>query len=276
MLNLDLSTYNPVQNDSQFANVPLPSAHLVVIEESELKASTKDGFSKGTNLVLELTILASSCGNEYTGQKLGLFIPYEGYDDNVIAIGMRRLSTLAHTLGVGSFLQTKEQLHGQNFIVVLDKQKEKNFADFKRILNAQGMELADSSGNFKPCELKSQPLQAELDKLLIALQGGGQAQAQTQGFAQPNQSVGSFTQPNTFEQQQTAQTAQVTQQFTPNTNFGGAVEQQPQQQQQVQQQQFQQQQQPNFGATQQQPNFGGQAQTPNWGQSVNTNNGQTA
>lgn len=75
MLNLDVSQYNPVQYDSQYANVPLPSAHLVVIEESEMKDSVKDGFTKGVNLLLEMTILASSTGNEYVGEKLPLYLP---------------------------------------------------------------------------------------------------------------------------------------------------------------------------------------------------------
>ena len=74
MLNLDLTQYNPVQSDSQYANVPFPSAHLVVIEESEFKDSVKDGYTRGTNLVYEMTILASSTGNEFVGEKLPMYI----------------------------------------------------------------------------------------------------------------------------------------------------------------------------------------------------------
>lgn len=280
MLNLDLTQYNPVQSDSQYANVPLPSAHLVVIEESEMKESVKDGFTKGTNLLLELTILASSTGTEYVGEKLSLYIPINGFDDTAIRAGMKRLSTLAYTLGIGGFIQNKEDLHGTNFIVVLEKDAKSNFPRFKRILNANGQEIADASGNFRPCELKDVALATELEKLLAILQSGGVQPAQVQ---QPNhinaiqmQASGSnsavqASAPN-FGQQQPTQNAQApnfgnqqqapVQNFTPQSNFGQGQVQQPAQEQQP--------------AQVQQPNFGGVPNAPAWGQTVNTNNGQPA
>lgn len=254
MLNLDLTQYNPVQSDSQYANVPLPSAHLVVIEESEMKESIKDGFSRGTNLVLEMTILASSTGNDFVGEKLPLYIPMNGFEDTAIKAGMKRLSTLAYTLGVGGFLQNKEDLHGINFIVVLEKDGKTNFPRFKRILNVNGQEIADASGNFRPCELKDVALSTELEKLLAMLQSGGQpAQQQAQA-------------PNFGGQAQSAPATN----FVPQTNFG---QQQPTQTIAPNAQP----QQGNFGGVPQQPNFG----TPNpnagaWGQTVNPNNGQQA
>ena len=207
MLNLDLSQYNPVQSDSQYANVPLPSAHLVVIEESEMKESVKDGFIRGTNLLLEMTILASSTGNDFVGEKLPIYIPLNGFEDTAIKAGMKRLSTLAYTLGVGGFLQNKEDLHSINFIVVLEKDsKNSNFPRFKRFLNVNGEEIADASGNFRPCELKDVALATELEKLLAILQGGGQPTQQAQLAQQP------ASQPNFGNQ-----TAQA-----PQPNFGGA------------------------------------------------------
>ena len=267
MLNLDLTQYNPVQADSQYANVPLPSAHLVVIEESEMKESVKDGFTRGTNLLLEMTILASSTGNDFVGEKLPLYIPMNGFEDTAIKAGMKRLSTLAYTLGVGGFLQNKEDLHGINFIIVLEKDsKNSNFPRFKRILNVNGEEIADASGNFRPCELKDVALATELEKLLAMLQGGGQP-------AQPQQAQSNFgavQQPaQNFGQAQAQQ--QPAQNFVPQTNFG---QQQPTQTAQAPSAQPQQ---PNFGGVPQQPNFGGQpAQQPAWGQTVNPNNGQQA
>ncbi len=263
MLNLDLTQYNPVQSDSQYANVPLPSAHLVVIEESEMKESVKDGFTRGTNLVLEMTILASSTGNDFVGEKLPLYIPMNGFEDTAIKAGMKRLSTLAYTLGVGGFLQNKEDLHGINFIVVLEKDGKTNFPRFKRFLNVNGQEIADASGNFRPCELKDVALQTELEKLLAVLQGGGQpAQQPTAPVQQPAQS---FVQqpaqqvqaPNFGGQAQSAPATN----FVPQTNFG---QQQPTQQVQA----------PSQPA--QQPNFGGVPNAPAWGQTVNPNNGQQA
>ena len=288
MLNLDLSQHNPVQSDSQYANVPLPSAHLVVIEESEMKDSVKDGFTKGVNLLLEMTILASSTGNEYVGEKLPLYIPFSGFEETAIKAGMKRLSTLAYTLGVGGFLQNKEDLHGTNFIVVLEKDSKSNFPRFKRVLNAQGMEIADASGNFKPCELKDVALATELEKLLATIGGAVQSAPQIQGGAvtqgaittgsiqgqqitdnasiMPNaQAQAQATQPN-FGNAQQAQQPQ--QQFTPQNNFGG----QPQGANFGNAQQAQA---PNFGNAQAQGGFG--AAVPNqpaWGQTVNANNGQ--
>lgn len=283
MLNLDLSQHNPVQSDSQYANVPLPSAHLVVIEESEMKDSVKDGFTKGVNLLLEMTILASSTGNEYVGEKLPLYVPISGFDETAIKAGMKRLSTLAYTLGVGGFLQNKEDLHGTNFIVVLEKDGKSNFPRFKRILNAQGMEIADASGNFKPCELKDVALATELEKLLATVGGAVQSAPQIQGGAitqgavttgsiqgqqitvnasvMPNaQAQVQATTPNFGNAQQMQQTQQ---QFTPQNNFGG----QPQG--------------ANFGnpatsqTAQAQGGFGGNVPNqPAWGQTVNQNNGQ--
>ena len=283
MLNLDVSQYNPVQYDSQYANVPLPSAHLVVIEESEMKDSVKDGFTKGVNLLLEMTILASSTGNEHVGEKLPLYLPFSGFDETAIKAGMKRLSTLAYTLGVGGFLQNKEDLHGTNFIVVLEKDGKSNFPRFKRILNAQGMEIADASGNFKPCELRDVALATELEKLLATVGGAVQSAPQIQGGAMPQGSVttGSIqaqqinanasVMPNAQAQAQATtpnfgnahQVQQNQQQFTPQNNFGG----QPQG--------------ANFcnpatsQTAQAQGGFGGSLPNqPAWGQTVNANNGQ--
>lgn len=217
MLNLDLTQYNPVQSDSQYANVPLPSAHLVVIEESEMKESVKDGFTRGTNLLLEMTILASSTGNDFVGEKLPLYIPMNGFEDTAIKAGMKRLSTLAYTLGVGGFLQNKEDLHGINFIVVLEKDGKTNFPRFKRILNVNGQEIADASGNFRPCEMKDVALATELEKLLAMLQGGGQAQSAP---------ATNFVPQTNFGQQQPTTTAQAPSAQPQQPNFGG-VPQQP-------------------------------------------------
>ena len=265
MLNLDLTQYNPVQSDSQYANVPLPSAHLVVIEESEMKESVKDGFSRGTNLLLEMTILASSTGNDFVGEKLSLYIPMNGFEDTAIKAGMKRLSTLAYTLGVGGFLQNKEDLHGINFIVVLEKDGKTNFPRFKRILNVNGQEIADASGNFRPCELKDVALATELEKLLAMLQGGGQPAQQPNFGGVPNAPAQSFVQQPAQQAQAPnfggqAQSAPATN-FVPQTNFG---QQQPTQQAQA----------PSQPA--QQPNFGGVPNAPAWGQTVNPNNGQQA
>lgn len=291
MLNLDLSQHNPVQSDSQYANVPLPSAHLVVIEESEMKDSVKDGFTKGVNLLLEMTILASSTGNEYVGEKLPLYIPISGFEETAIKAGMKRLSTLAYTLGVGGFLQNKEDLHGTNFIVVLEKDGKTNFPRFKRILNVQGMEIADASGNFKPCELKDVALATELEKLLATVGGAVQSAPQIQGGAvtagaianggivgqQINPNAGAMpnfgnaqaqaqaTTPNFGNAQQMQQPQQ---QFTPQNNFGG----QPQGENFGNAQTAQA---PNFGNAQAQGGFGGAVPNqPAWGQTVNPNNGQ--
>lgn len=289
MLNLDLSQHNPVQSDSQYANVPLPSAHLVVIEESEMKDSVKDGFTKGVNLLLEMTILASSTGNEYVGEKLPLYVPISGFDETAIKAGMKRLSTLAYTLGVGGFLQNKEDLHGTNFIVVLEKDGKTNFPRFKRILNAQGMEIADASGNFKPCELKDVALATELEKLLATVGGAVRSAPQIQGGAvtagaianggivgqQINPNAGAM--PNNAQTQAQAttpnfgnaqQVQQNQQQFTPQNNFGG----QPQGENFGNAQTAQA---PNFGNAQAQGGFGGAVPNqPAWGQTVNPNNGQ--
>lgn len=261
MLNLDLTQYNPVQSDSQYANVPLPSAHLVVIDESEMKESVKDGFTRGTNLLLEMTILASSTGNDFVGEKLPLYIPMNGFEDTAIKAGMKRLSTLAYTLGVGGFLQNKEDLHGINFIVVLEKDGKTNFPRFKRILNVNGQEIADASGNFRPCEMKDVALATELEKLLAMLQGGGQP-------AQPQQTVPNTAIVGGAINTGTINTGAVTQapqqpatNFVPQTNFG---QQQPTTTAQAP------------SAQPQQPNFGGVPQQPAWGQTVNPNNGQQA
>lgn len=277
MLNLDLTQYNPVQSDSQYANVPLPSAHLVVIEESELKESVKDGFTRGTNLLLEMTILASSTGNDFVGEKLPLYIPMNGFEDTAIKAGMKRLSTLSYTLGVGGLLQNKEDLHGIHFIVVLEKDGKTNFPRFKRILNANGQEIADASGNFRPCELKDVALATELEKLLAVLQSGGQAQQpqqspittgtiQTSGISTHSVNANSFATGATGATAQAsapnfggqAQSTPATN-FVPQTNFG---QQQPTQTAQA--------------PSAQQPNFGGVPNAPAWGQTVNPNNGQQA
>ena len=289
MLNLDLTQYNPIQSDSQYANVPLPSAHLVVIEESEMKESVKDGFSKGTNILLELTILASSTGNDFVGEKLALYIPYAGFEDTAIKAGMKRLSTLAHTLGLGSYLQTKEDLHGQNFIVVLDKQKNSNFANYRRILRADGMEIADASGNFKLCELKDIALQVELDKLIDIIQSGVAEQQQAQSNPMQGQTQQGFgQQPNMQQQHQggvmPANQNGNAQSFTP--QFGQqAVQGDTMQTNATTAQSFGGQQPPQNNAVAPQPNFGSQPQqgfgqpqnnAGAWGQAVNPNNGQQA
>ena len=289
MLNLDLSQDNPVQSDSQYANVPLPSAHLVVIEESEMKDSVKDGFTKGVNLLLEMTILASSTGNEYVGDKVPLYVPISGFDETAIKAGKKRLSTLAYTLGVGGFLRNKEDLHGTNFIVVLEKDGKTNFPRFRRILNVQGMEIADVSGNFKPCELKDVALATELEKLLATVGGAVRSAPQIQGGAvtagaianggivgqQINPNAGAM--PNNAQAQAQATTPnfgnaqqmqQPQQQFTPQNNFGG----QPQGANFGNAQTAQA---PNFGNAQAQGGFGGAVPNqPAWGQTVNPNNGQ--
>lgn len=251
MLNLDLSQHNPVQSDGAYANVPLPSAHLVVIEESEMKESVKDGYTKGTNLLLELTILASSTGSESVGDKLALYIPFSGFEETTIRAGMRRLSTLAYTLGVGGYLQNKEDLHGQAFIVVLDKQQNNNFPNFKRILRVDGTEIADASGNFRECNLRDQVLQTELEKLLATVAQGSQQQpVQQQQPVAPQQT---FTQPVA---QQPAQPS-----FVPQAGFApqAQVQQPPQA----------------VAQPAQQPNFGGAVPSqPAWGAAVNPQNGQ--
>lgn len=277
MLNLDLSQYNPVQSDSKFASVPLPSAHLVVIQESEMKESVKDGYTRGTNLFLELTILASSCGNEFVDEKLGLYIPISGFEETALRAGMKRLSTLAYTLGLGAFLQNKEDLHGQNFIVVLEKDPKNNFPIFKRVLNAQGMEIADASGNFKPCELKEVALATELEKLLAVLQGGNVGNPQMQQTAQvQTPAFGGAV-------QQTATQAPAQQSFVPNTNFAASTPNQVAAPNFGNQAQEPAQTQANTGAyaiqdnvpQQPQGNFGGAVpNAPQWGQTVNQNNGQ--
>lgn len=278
MLNLDLTQYNPVQSDSQYANVPLPSAHLVVIEESELKESVKDGFTRGTNLLLEMTILASSIGNDFVGEKLPLYIPLNGFEPTAINAGMKRLSTLSYTLGVGALVQNKEDLHGIHFIVVLEKDGKTNFPRFRRILNANGQEIADASGNFRPCELKDVALATELEKLLAILQSGGQAQQPQQspvtaGVIHASGINTSSVNASSFGAGATGATAQAsapnfgnpqqapTQSFVPQTNFG---QQQPTQTAQAP------------SAQAQQPNFGGVPNAPAWGQTVNPNNGQQA
>lgn len=277
MLNLDLSQYNPVQSDSKYANVPLPSAHLVVIQESEMKESVKDGYTRGTNLLLELTILASSCGNDFVDEKLPLYIPISGFEEPALKAGMKRLSTLAYTLGLGSYIQNKEDLHGQNFIVVLEKDAKSNFPIFKRILNANGMEIADASGNFKECELKEQSLAIELEKLLAVIGGaGGQQPANNVGTAQtaqPSNTVpaGNFAPQSNFGGQTVQQPspqqgfAQQQQNFAPQTNFGQQTQQAVDPTAGFAQQQAQ---------TAQQPNFGAVPNQPQWGQAVNPNNGQ--
>lgn len=279
MLNLDLTQYNPVQSDSQYANVPFPSAHLVVIEESEFKDSVKDGYTRGTNLVYEMTILASSTGNEFVGEKLPMYIPRAGFDDTAITAGMKRLSTLSYTLGVGNYLAQKEDLHGINFIIVLEKDGKTNFPKFRRILNVNGQEIADASGNFRPCELKDVALQTELEKLLAMLQGGGQP-AQQQQTAPNTAVVGGGINTGTINTGGTNHA--LPQQPAPQApNFGGQA-QQPQvpptnfvpQTNFGQQQPVQPPQAPT--AQQQTPNFGGVPNAQPWGQTVNTNNGQQA
>lgn len=275
LLNMDLSNANPTQTDGAFANVPLPSAHLVVIVEDEMKTSKDQstGFDKGENLVLHCEILHSSCGNEYVGQRLGMFITMQG-NEQAIQIGQRRLSTLAHTLGLGNYLTNSEQLHGQAFIVLLDKDPKSNYAVWKRILRQDGLEIADASGNFKECDLKSPQLQAELHKLLETMNGKGNTQTQ-----QNNAPVGGFgaqTAPQTGTATGGFANAGQAQSFVPNNGQApsfntGAVNQgnfgAPNAGQATQ---------PNFGAqtAPQTSNFGSQPQGGNWGNQINQSNGQ--
>lgn len=265
-LNMDLSHANPVQNEGIFATVPLPSAHLVVITEDEMKRSTDQttGFDKGANLVLHCEILNSSCGNEYTGQKLGLYIPMEG-QETAVSIGQRRLSTLAHTLGLGNFLTSSEQLHGQAFIVVLDKDsKGSNFPQWKKILRSDGMEISDASGNFKECTFKEVALQAELHKLL-EINKVGQSQSAPAATAPQ---VGQPAAPQGFNnvpQQQAAAPSYVPQ----NGQAPAVVSQQPAPAA-IPQNGFGNAAAPQFPN----PNFGATAGQPQWGATVNQSNGQ--
>lgn len=265
-LNMDLSHANPVQNEGIFATVPLPSAHLVVITEDEMKRSTDQttGFDKGANLVLHCEILNSSCGNEYTGQKLGLYIPMEG-QETAVSIGQRRLSTLAHTLGLGNFLTSSEQLHGQAFIVVLDKDsKGSNFPQWKKILRSDGMEISDASGNFKECTFKEVALQAELHKLL-EINKVGQSQSAPAATAPQ---VGQPAAPQGFNnvpQQQAAAPSYVPQ----NGQAPAVVSQQPAPAA-IPQNGFGNAAAPQFPN----PNFGATAGQPQWNTTVNQSNGQ--
>ena len=217
-LNMDLSNVNPVQNEGMFATVPLPSAHLVTIVEDELKKSVDNstGFEKGENLVLHCQILHSSTGNEFAGQKLGLYIPIRG-QESAISAGQRRIAALTHTLGLGNYISNSEQLHNIPFIVVLEKDsKGGTFPNFKKILRTDGAELADVSGNFKPCEMKDTQSQAELYKLLEALNGGNNNPQQSNNAPQQQN-----TAPQGFgaAQQQTTSPAQ----NAPTGNWGNAV-----------------------------------------------------
>lgn len=271
-LNIDLSSQNPVQSDNQFANVPLPSAHLVSIVDAEMKKSTDQatGFDKGENLVFHCEILHSSTGNEFVGQRLPLYVARTG-NEVAIQIGMRRLSTLAHTLGLGNYIANTEQLYGQPFIIVLDKDQKSNYPIWKKILRADGLEIASANGDFKEVEFKEVQLQTELHKLLQGIQGGGQPQqpqgqaitgfnnAPAQPAGQSNPQAGNF---GTQGVDQSAPAQQQTQSFVPNQNFGNT------QAQQSAPAGFSQPQQP-----QGTPNFGGQPQG-NWGQTVNQSNGQ--
>lgn len=251
-LNLDVSQFNPVQNESQFANVPVPSAHLVMITEDEIKTYQDDnGFDKSTRVNLHCEILHSSCGTDYVGQKLNLSCAISG-DEVPVRIGMKNLSTLSHTLGQGAIINDTGVFHNQPFIVIVDKDKNGQFLNFKKILRSDGFEIASANGDFREMVTTNTQYTVELAKLLESANGGNQTaqapqQQQAPAFAQQQQPANSFVPQNgqapAFAQQAPAQ--QVPQGFVP-----------------------QQQAQP------QAPAFGQQPAQPQWGATVNQNNGQ--
>lgn len=259
-LNLDLSQFNPVQNESQFANVPVPSAHLVMITDDEIKTYQDDnGFDKSTRVNLHCEILHSSCGNEYVGQKLNLSCAISG-DEVPVRIGMKNLSTLSHTLGQGIVINDTGVFHNQPFIVIVDKDPKGQYLNFKKILRSDGFEIASANGDFREMVTTNTQYTVELAKLLESANGGNQTaqapqqqgfapqQQQAPAFAQPQQPVNSFVPQNgqapAFAQTQ-APAQQAPQGFAP--------------QQQVQQQA---------------PAFGQQPAQPQWGATVNQSNGQ--
>lgn len=262
-LNLDLSQFNPVQNESQWANVPVPSAHLVMITDDEIKTYKNDnGFDKSTRVNLHCEILHSSCGNEYVGQKLNLSCAISGEEVPVL-IGMKNLSTLSHTLGQGHIVNDTGVFHNQPFIVIVDRDKEKNttFLNFKKILRSDGFEIASANGEFREMVTTNTQYTVELTKLLEAMNGGNQtAQAQPQqGFAPQQQQVPAFAQPtqqapaNSFVPQngQAPAFAQSAPAQQAPTGFAPQPQAQPQA-----------------------PAFGQQPAQPQWGATVNQNNGQ--
>ena len=245
-LNLDVSQFNPVQNESQWANVPVPSAHLVMITEDEIKTYQDDnGFDKSTRVNLHCEILHSSCGTDYVGQKLNLSCAISG-DEVPVRIGMKNLSTLSHTLGQGAIINDTGVFHNQPFIVIVDKDKNGQFLNFKKILRSDGFEIASANGDFREMVTTNTQYTVELAKLLESANGGNQT-AQAPAFAQQQQPANSFVPQNgqapAFAQQAPAQ--QAPQGFAP--------------QQQAQQQA---------------PVFGQQPAQPQWGATVNQNNGQ--
>ena len=248
---LDISNVNPVQNESQFASVPMPSAHLVVINEDEMKNIKDDnGFDKSTRLNLHCEILHSSCGNEYVGQKLNLSVALSG-DEVPVRIGMKTLSTLAHTLGLGTVINDSSMFHNQPFIVIVDKDKN-GYTQFKKILRTDGMEIANASGGFRELDTKDQQYVVELHNLLSSMNGGGNQQAPAQQAQQPafaQQAPAQAQAPNFAPQAQANS-------FVPTNGQAPAFAQQ-----QVQQQP-------------QQPAFGQQPAQPQWGATVNQSNGQ--
>lgn len=258
-LNLDLSQFNPVQNESQWANVPVPSAHLVMITEDEIKTYQDDnGFDKSTRVNLHCEILHSSCGTDYVGQKLNLSCAISG-DEVPVRIGMKNLSTLSHTLGQGAVINDTGVFHNQPFIVIVDKDKNGQFLNFKKILRSDGFEIASANGDFREMATTNTQYTVELAKLLESANGGNQtAQAQPQqGFAPQQQQAPAFAQPqapaNSFVPQNGQAPAFAQQAPAQQAPTGFAPQQQ---------------------AQPQAPAFGQQPAQPQWGATVNQNNGQ--
>lgn len=268
-LNLDLSQFNPVQNESQWANVPVPSAHLVMITEDEIKTYKDDnGFDKSTRVNLHCEILHSSCGTDYVGQKLNLSCAISGEEVPVL-IGMKNLSTLSHTLGLGHQVNDTGVFYNQPFIVIVDRDKEKNtsFLNFKKILRSDGFEIASANGEFREMVTINTQYTIELTKLLEAMNGGNQtAQAPQQGFAPQQQGFAP-------QQQQAPAFAQPAQQ-APVNSFVPQNGQAPTFAQSAPAQQAPTGFAPQQQAQQQAPAFGQQPAQPQWGATINQSNGQ--
>lgn len=266
-LNLDVSQFNPVQNESQWANVPVPSAHLVMITDDEIKTYQDDnGFDKSTRVNLHCEILHSSCGTDYVGQKLNLSCAISG-DEVPVRIGMKNLSTLSHTLGQGAIINDTGVFHNQPFIVIVDKDKNGQFLNFKKILRSDGFEIASANGEFREMVTTNTQYTVELTKLLEAMNGGNQtAQAPQQGFAPQQQGFAP-------QQQQAPAFAQPAQQ-APANSFVPQNGQAPAFAQSAPAQQAPTGFAPQQQAQQQAPAFGQQPAQPQWGATVNQSNGQ--
>ena len=172
---------------------------------------------------------------------------------------MKNLSTLSHTLGQGAIINDTGVFHNQPFIVIVDKDKNGQFLNFKKILRSDGFEIASANGDFREMVTTNTQYTVELAKLLESANGGNQtAQAPQQGFAPQQQQAPAFAQP-----QQPANS------FVPQNGQAPAFAQQVPAQQQAPQGFAPQQQ-----AQQQAPAFGQQPAQPQWGATVNQNNGQ--